>query len=153
MKRLLPLVSAAAVLLAGCGGQPQPVPTPAVAKPLSPATAVGEPGTLIIGQQGTIPPRTAWYTRIETPTAVVVAETAHLTGPIALARALAAGRYRVIAWHRTCADTCPITGEQGLGPLEEICGALVEVKEKATLTATIAIDPVGACSVTAATGR
>ncbi|MEV6524501.1 hypothetical protein AB0M43_21315 [Longispora sp. NPDC051575] len=147
MRSVVLLVPVAALLLAGCGGQPpSPRPSAAIASSAAPAPR-GTSGTLVINQSGAAPARTAWYARVETPDAKPLTEAAFPQGPITLTKELTAGKYRVIAWHRACADVCPTTGEKGLGPLEEVCGATVTVTAGATLTATVTIDAEGTCAV------
>jgi hypothetical protein len=125
------LVPVAAVLLGGCGGSPADQPT----------------GTLDVGQEGTAPARTAWYLRIETTNAEPVTEHAYPNGTITLTQQLATGDYRVISWNRPCAEVCPSTGENGLGPLSEVCGAPVTIVEGARVSATVVINADGGCSV------
>ncbi|WP_412542951.1 hypothetical protein R8Z50_10855 [Longispora sp. K20-0274] len=149
MRSLALLVPVAVLLLAGCGGQPSATHAAETsARPVPAATtSPGTDGTLEIGQDGAAPPNTLWYARIETPESKVVVESAYPAGPIALTKQLAAGRYRVIAWHRACTGACPTSGEKGLGPLEEVCGAVVTVTAAARVTARVVIDGDGACMV------
>jgi len=137
--RLLLLVSAAAVLLAGCGGQPH-------AHPSTPATT-STTGTLVVSQQGDAPEHTLWYVRIENLHAEPLVEKSFPAGPIRLTKALRAGRYRVISWYRECSGTCPTTGEHGLGPLEQVCGAVAAIKAGAKVTARVTIGDKANCSV------
>lgn len=125
------LVPAAAVLLGGCGGSPANQPT----------------GTLDVGQEGTAPARTAWYVRIETTDAKPVTEHAYPNAPITLTQQLAVGDYRVVSWNRPCSDVCPSTGEDGLGPLSQVCGGPVTVTQGARVSATVVIGSDGTCSV------
>lgn len=130
MRRLV-LVTAAAVLLGGCGGSPAAQPT----------------GTLDVTQEGTAPAHTAWYVRVETTDAEPVTEHAYPTPPITLTQQLATGRYRVISWNRPCANTCPKSGEKGLGPLSQVCGTPVTITEGTRVSATVVIGTDGTCSV------
>jgi hypothetical protein len=104
-------------------------------------------GTLSITQEGSSPPLTEWYTRIENQDGQSLAENSYPTGQIAMTRQLPAGKYRVISWHRPCTGTCPSSGEHGLGPVGEVCGAPLEISAGATITATVLIDAEGACAV------
>jgi hypothetical protein len=125
------LVPVAAALLGGCGGSPADQPS----------------GTLEVGQEGTAPARTAWYLRIETTDADPVTEHAYPTPPITLTRQLAVGTYRVISWNRPCTDNCPSSGENGLGPLSQVCGAPVTITQGNRVSATVVINTDGTCSV------
>jgi hypothetical protein len=149
VNRLALLVPAAAALLAACGGPP-----PTVAPPSSTAmsTSVSSPdvGTVVVRQDGTAPERTAWYVRIETGKAELVAEYAFPGRPISLTKQLPIGDYRIISWHRPCESACPTSGEKGLGPLAEVCGTPVTLRQGKEQTATVAIDPSGSCSVAVA---
>jgi len=125
-------VPLAAVLLGGCGGSP----------------AADQPtGTVVVGQDGTPPPHTAWYVRIETMDAKPVTEHAYPNAGIALTQQVSPGDYRVISWNRPCTDTCPNSGENGLGPLSEVCGAPVSVTQDNRVSATVVINADGTCSV------
>lgn len=148
------LVSAVvAVLLGGCGGAAatDPATGPAAdstaAAPTVTADPAGRAGTLRVGQQGDTPERTVWYVRIETPRAEPLAEQGFPAAPIQLVRRLAPGQYRVISWWRACRGPCPGEGEQGLGPLEDVCGALVTVVAGRSVTATVETGEQG-CEVT-----
>lgn len=144
MNRLFLLVPVAAALIGGCGGPP---PTePEAPAPICQA-ADDSTGTLVVDQAGVRPGRTAWYVRIETTAAKTVHESAYPTDDIALTTQLPTGQYRVIGWHRPCAEGCPPTGEQGLGPLGEVCGAKVSIKPGARVTATVRIGSNGTCSI------
>ena len=125
------LVPVAALLLAGCGGSPAAQPT----------------GTLEVAHEGTQPPLTAWYVRIETMDADPVTEHAYPNGPIELTERLATGKYRVISWNRPCADACPTEGEQGLGPLSQVCGTPVTITDGTRTAATVVINQDGTCTV------
>ncbi|HEV2779074.1 MAG TPA: hypothetical protein VGX25_06685 [Actinophytocola sp.] len=131
MNRIRILVPVAAALLGGCGGSPADQPT----------------GTLDVGQQGTAPPRTAWYLRIETTDAKPIVEHTYPNAPIALTQDLAVGNYRVISWNRPCSDACPASGDNGLGPLSQVCGAPVTVTKGTRVSATVVINTDGTCSV------
>ncbi|GLZ27846.1 hypothetical protein Lesp02_00360 [Lentzea sp. NBRC 105346] len=139
MIRLLIAVPVAAVLLGGCGGSPSTVE--------SAATPSSSDGTIVVAQEGSAPARTQWYVRIETTKAESVTEAAYPNAPIALTKQLPAGQYRVISWHRTCSGACPASGEDGLGPLEEVCGAATTVTPGGRVAATVVIDAEGGCSV------
>lgn len=141
MIRLLLLVPVAAALLGGCGGSPPAQPDTAA------AAAEGNNGTLVVQQDGRRPQHTAWYVRIETTKATTVTEAAYPVDDIALTKQLPAGQYRVISWHRPCSSECPTSGERGLGPLTEVCGAKVAVNAGARVTATVRITADGACEV------
>ena len=131
MNRFRILVPVAAVLLSGCGGSPTAAPT----------------GTLDVGQEGTAPAHTAWYVRIETTDAEPVTEHTYPKPPINLTQQLDAGDYRVVSWNRPCADVCPSSGEKGLGPLSQVCGAPVTVAEGTRVSAMVVIGTDGTCSV------
>lgn len=133
MNRARILVPVVAALLGGCGG--------------SPAATDQSTGTLDVGQEGEPPARTAWYVRIETTKAEPVTEHAYPNSPITLSRKLSAGDYRVISWNRACSGTCPSTGEKGLGPLSQVCGAQVTITRGTRVSATVVIAPDGTCSV------
>ena len=126
--RILLLVPVAAVLLGGCGGPPA--------------------GTLVVDQKGDRPAQSAWYLRIETMKAKVVKEAAFPGGDISFEHELPVGRYRVISWSRPCTSDCPSSGERGLGPLKDVCGAPIEVSESVPVQATVEINTSGGCSVT-----
>ncbi|MEV6524509.1 hypothetical protein AB0M43_21355 [Longispora sp. NPDC051575] len=153
MERVTPrlLVPVAALLiLAGCGGQPQPATkTQTTPSPVRTSAAPGTdaPGTLSITQSGTTPANTIWYARVETPNGRSLAEASFNTGPITLDKSLPPGRYRAISWHRACTGTCPTSGEKGLGPLAEVCGAAVTVPAGGRVTATVVIGEAGTCTV------
>jgi hypothetical protein len=53
----------------------------------------------------------------------------------------------VISWYRKCSGTCPATGEHGLGPLEQVCGAVAAVKPGGKVTAWVMTSEQAACSV------
>jgi hypothetical protein len=125
------LVPVAALLLSGCGGSPAAAPT----------------GTLVVDHEGTPPPLTAWYVRVETMDAEPVTEHAYPNGPIALTEQLSAGKYRVISWNRPCTETCPKSGEQGLGPLSEVCGAPVTITNETRTAATVVLHADGTCTI------
>lgn len=136
MTRTLLVLPVAAALIAGCGGQ-------------EPAGDVPEPagtGTLVVGQDGVAPERTKWYLRIEAEKAAVVDERS-FTGAISWQGALPPGKYRVVGWQRPCAQECPESGEQGLGDLAQVCGAIVDVTIGARISATVAIADDGGCEV------
>ncbi|WP_412542946.1 hypothetical protein R8Z50_10830 [Longispora sp. K20-0274] len=144
------LVPAAALLiLAGCGGQPRPATAhPATTAPqTSTAPTTDEPGTLSIAQKGTTPENTMWYARIELPSGKPIEEASFPTGPITMDKPLQPGKYRVVSWHRSCAGTCPTSGEAGLGGLGEVCGAAVTVPSGRRVTATVVIGEAGTCTV------
>jgi hypothetical protein len=105
------------------------------------------PGTLAVSQAGTQPALTLWYLRIESMAAEPLFERTYPGRAIAQSRLLEPGDYRVIAWHRNCSDTCPSTGEAGLGPLEQVCGAKITITPRARTGVTVAIDNQGGCAV------
>ncbi|MGH3714034.1 MAG: hypothetical protein ACRDT4_11325, partial [Micromonosporaceae bacterium] len=119
---------------------------PATAAPSPAALPSGDTGTLTVGQSGTASTRTIWYVRIESMAAKPLVEKGFPGQPIALTQALEPGRYRVISWYRTCQSVCPTSGEQGLGPLEQVCGAQVTVAKGERVTATVKITADG-CSI------
>jgi hypothetical protein len=137
MIRVLLAVPVAAVLLGGCGGSPS----------TAEQQVSSSEGTIVVAQEGTTPAGTQWYVRIETTKSEPVTESAYPNAPIALTKQLSAGQYRVISWHRACTNTCPTTGEEGLGPLEDVCGAATTVAAGNRVTATVAIEAEGGCSV------
>lgn len=141
-KRVLGLLVAVG-LLAGCGKQSSVSQLPSPAAPTSGSVV----GTLLITQQGAAPAKTVWYARIETMNAEPVAQAGFPAGPIALTRDLPAGKYRAMSWHRACSATCPASGEEGLGPLQEVCGAPVTLNAGARITLTVVIDPEGTCTI------
>jgi hypothetical protein len=87
-----------------------------------------------------------WYLRIEDLAARTMFEQSYLQ-PIALRKTLAEGQYRAIVWHRVCEKTCPTHGEQGLGPLEQVCGAKVAVAAAATVRAVAVLGADGSCAI------
>lgn len=143
MNRFFLLVPVVAALIGGCGGSPPATP----AAGLTQTAAEGDSGTLVVEQDGRRPRLTAWYVRIETAGAATVAEAAYPRDAIALTKQLPAGKYRVISWHRPCSDSCPASGETGLGPLQQVCGAKVDVTGGARVTATVRIAAGGTCSI------
>lgn len=150
--RLLVLASVAAALLAGCGGGPQHSADAGHDAEHSAAhsdapVAAGSGSTLVIGQQGTLPPRTAWYVRVETPHGETVTETGFPDGKITLTQPLKPGKYRVVVWDRPCEQTCPTKGEQGLGELDKVCGKLLTLAKGDKVTATVALNEQGGCEV------
>ncbi|GAA1219475.1 hypothetical protein GCM10009665_06960 [Kitasatospora nipponensis] len=150
MNKLALLVPAAAVLLAGCGGQPQTErssASPVAQKQAATLSQPSEGGTLALAQDGAALPRTLWYTRVEAADGKAVVESRYPDRPIALTRQLPGGRYRVLAWSRTCTGTCPSSGEDGLGPLEKVCGAAVTVTAGGQTLATFVLSPAGTCAV------
>lgn len=142
-----PLVSAVAalLLLGGCGGAASPDATPSETG--SPSVAASGTGTLVVGQSGTAAPKTIWYVRIESMAAEPLTEKGFPGAAISLKEQLAPGQYRVISWWRTCRSACPSSGEKGLGPLEQVCGAVVTVAADARVTATVVIKADGGCTV------
>ena len=149
------MASAAVLLLAGCGGSPKVASEPSapstaqmpVARTAgTPSSAAVAPGTLMVSQQGSTPARTIWYLRIEDLSARTMFEQSY-SQPIALSKTFAEGQYRAIVWHRACEKTCPAHGEQGLGPLEQVCGAKVAVAAAATVKAVAVVGADGSCSI------
>ena len=156
MKRLLIALPVAAALLSGCGGQPSPAP----AAPTSSSTAAQTAATLTapvapapgmggvsVAQEGKPPQLTEWYVRVENDEGKNLAEAAFPNGPISFSQDFPPGNYRLISWHRQCNGSCPATGEAGLGPLQEACGAKVAFVAGTRLSATVVIEDDGACSV------
>lgn len=142
MNRIV-LVSAAAALLSGCGGASQ-----ADNQPAAPAPAGSrDTATIVVSQDGATPPLTAWYVRIETPAAKSVTEASYPNAPISMTREVPAGTYRVISWSRPCSDRCPDSGEAGLGPMRDVCGAPVTVSPGARVSTAVEIHTDGTCSV------
>ncbi|WP_157630307.1 MULTISPECIES: hypothetical protein [Kribbella] len=85
--------------------------------------------------------------RIEDTTAKPLLEQAYPGQPISVTRALPPGVYRVIVWHRPCTGDCPTTGEDGLGPLGQVCGAKLDLTSGAKLQATAQIKTDGGCAI------
>ncbi len=139
MIRVLLTGFAATVLLAGCGESAGSATTATRTLPV--------PGTLAVSQGGTSPARTLWYLRIESMAAEPLFERNYPGQPIAQSRLLEPGEYRVIAWHRRCSGTCPSSGEAGLGPLEQVCGAKITIAPRTRTAVTVAIDNQGACAM------
>jgi hypothetical protein len=141
--------------MSGCGGAPHSTPPPAeqssTAAPLSAGTTVSAPsrtsGNLVVSQQGNTPAKTLWYLRVEDMTAKPLLEQAFPNQRIALDRAFPVGRYRVMVWYRTCGGSCPTTGESGLGPLQQICGAQLDLTAGRQVKATALINPDVTCTV------
>jgi len=159
---------AAAGLLSGCGGsassdQPAagtsvtaastPSPTAAASTPTT-STSVGGPGaqavpgTIAVRQRGTQPAKTLWFLRVENPAAKPLFE--HRYAGMAISQTLSykQGDYRVIAYSRPCSDTCPATGEDGLGELAEVCGIKVHVTPAGRVPVTVSFAKDGNCSFT-----
>ncbi|NUR29400.1 MAG: hypothetical protein HOV83_26735 [Catenulispora sp.] len=157
MKRLVLAATAAAVLLtSGCGG---PHSTPTTARGTTPTVSVTSPpagttpasampaiGTVRVIQQGATPARSVWSVRLEDMTAKPQLERSYPGKPIALVYSLPVGTYRVMAWSRPCEGRCPATGEAGLGPLGQVCGAQVEITVRREVKAAAVITPDGNCS-------
>ncbi|MGH3645663.1 MAG: hypothetical protein ACRDTM_00555 [Micromonosporaceae bacterium] len=145
--RLLVSAAVALFLLGGCGGAAPPESEPA--SPSAPATTTPASGaaTLTVGQSGTAAPRTIWYVRIESMAAKPLVEKGFSGTSIALNQQLEPGEYRVISWWRQCRNVCPTSGEKGLGPLEQVCGAVVNLPAGAHVTATVTIKEDGGCTV------
>lgn len=145
MNRSLLLVPVAAALIGGCGGPP---PATGQEPPRQSQPVQADPvATVIVGQRGTAPKDTQWYVRIETDAGVRVTEADFGAGGIDLTKRLDPGDYRVISWHRRCTDSCPQSGEHGLGPLAEVCGVPVRIAKGDRINATVVIGPEGACTV------
>jgi len=142
------VVPAAAVLVfaAGCGGSAAQ-PTKAESTPAPRTQTAAQRGTVNITQSGSAAPKTMWFVRIESTDSTPLAEARFPGRPVSFSRDLPAGRYRVIAWWRACAGSCPATGEQGLGPLEDVCGAPVSVDRGRRVDAVVQISPAGGCTV------
>ncbi|GAB3930321.1 hypothetical protein GCM10029976_031870 [Kribbella albertanoniae] len=156
MNRLALVVSAAAVLLTGgCGGPPSSPstgasePVTSTALPTAASAAVGG-STITVAQEGQSPPNTLWYLRIEDTAAKPVLEQAYPGQPISVTRTLPPGAYRVVVWHRPCTGRCPTVGEDGLGPLGQVCGAKLDLTPGAKLQATAQIKADGGCAIKAA---
>lgn len=66
---------------------------------------------------------------------------------IALSQPLPAGPYRLLVWNRPCAGACPTSGEKGLGPLQDVCGAQLKMPSGRQLKVSAAIGADGTCSV------
>jgi len=123
-------------------------PSPSITSP-APGTAsapVASAGHLLVGQKGTLAGN-LWYLRIESAKGANLNEQAFPAGSIALDKPLPQGDYRVISWRRTCTATCPSTGDKGLGPLQDVCGALVHISTGKTAQVKVAINPDGSCSI------
>jgi len=88
-----------------------------------------------------------WFVRIESSGSKPLAEAAFPDRPVSFSRDLPTGQYRVIAWQRPCAGPCPAAGEEGLGPLDDVCGAVVSVASGRRVDAVVQISPDGGCTV------
>jgi len=88
-----------------------------------------------------------WYVRIENSKGAIVTEEAFPSGSIYVDSPLPKGKYRVISWRRPCETTCPTTGESGLGPLADVCGALVHVSVDKSVRVEVAINPDETCQI------
>jgi hypothetical protein len=146
------MASAAALLITGCGGSPQTTPPPQAtqaSQPTQSASALNaaSQASLVVDQQGTRPARTLWSIRIEDTTAKAVAEQLFHADRITLSRKLPTGTYRIIVWSRPCDDTCPTSGEKGLGPLRDVCGGQVTVTTGQQTKATAVLANDGTCTV------
>ena len=151
------MVLAAALLLAGCGEAPAHTAvktlgassstpsTPPTTAGMAAATAAAG-GRLLVGQKGTLAAN-VWYLRIEDAKGALVAEQAFPSGSISVERTLPQGDYRVVSWRRACKGTCPTTGESGLGALQDVCGALVQIGANQIARVEVAINPDGSCAV------
>ena len=144
------LTAAGITLISGCGqppGQPSDASAPTSSGPVtrSPAAATAS-GTLSIAQQGA-DNADVWFVRIERPDASTVFETAYPSGQLALTTQLAPGRYRVLSWRRPCAGPCATGSEQGLAPLQDVCGAQVTITADATVRRTVLVNPDGSCAL------
>jgi hypothetical protein len=142
------LVAAVLVLATGCGGSAQRITK---AEPTPPQTTHAQPlpGTINVTQVGTAAPKTMWFVRIERPDSKPLAEAGFPNRPLSFSRNLPAGKYRVIAWRRTCTGACPASGENGLGPLEEVCGTLVSMTAGQRVDTIVQINAGSDCTVTA----
>jgi hypothetical protein len=156
--RLALVVSAAAVLLmSGCGGPPQsstpagtPISAPASPSPQTPVTAAvpaSTTGTLQVAQQGDTPASMVWYLRVEDLAAKPLMERAYYGQPIAFSQAFPAAGYRIVVWSRPCDGACPVSGEAGLGPLKQVCGAKLELTAGVETNATAVLTTDGGCTV------
>ena len=142
-------VLAAALLLAGCGEPPAPNSTTAGMASASVGMAsasVVSAGRLVVGQKGTLA-HNVWYVRIESTKGARVSEQAFPSGSISVDSPLPQGDYRVVSWRRACDKTCPTTGEGGLGPLQDVCGAVVQISANQAARVEVAINPDGSCAV------
>lgn len=104
-------------------------------------------GRIVVTQQGSAPAKTLWYLRVEDTTAKPLLESAFPNRRIALDRDFPAGVYRVIVWYRPCEGLCPTTGESGLGALQQVCGAQVQLTAGQRARATAVIDSDATCTV------
>lgn len=97
-----------------------------------------------VGDDGV--PASVRYVRIETPQGKTVTEK-EFRAPIRFKQSLAPGLYRVMTWRRDCADTCPDSGEKGLGDPVNVCGAKAEVRADAVTPARIRLTPDADCTL------
>ncbi|MGH3712646.1 MAG: hypothetical protein ACRDT4_04185 [Micromonosporaceae bacterium] len=134
MKSHLFAVAAVLLILGGCGGAASDGRADAEDRADAPTA------TLTVGQSGTTAPQTVWYVRVETTKAKSVAEKGVPGEEISLTVPLEPGTYRVISWWRKCQSVCPTSGEQGLGPLEQVCGAPVTVTERQKVSVTVTFE-------------
>ena len=153
MNRVPLALSVAAVLLTGgCGGGSRSAPPadqPATAASAS-TTAAAPARTaagIVVSQQGATPAKTLWYLRVEDMSAKPLLEKAFPNQPIALNQSFPAGGYRVVAWYRPCSGVCPTTGESGLGPLQQVCGAQLDLTAGRQAKAAAVINADGTCTI------
>lgn len=159
MNRIALAASVAAVLLTGgCGGVPRSTPEPAEQSPPATSTAPSSAGTtasapaltsgtIVVSQQGTTPAKTLWYLRVEDMSAKPLLEQAFPNQRIALNQAFPAGNYRMLVWNRPCDDACPTSGESGLGQLQQVCGAKLDLTAGQQTQAAAVVNPDGTCTV------
>lgn len=152
--RLGTLVLLIAVGATGCGTSQASTPDSALSKansaPAEPPSSdpkAGGAGFLdmtSVGDDGV--PASVRYVRIETPQGKTVTEK-EFRAPIRFKQSLAPGLYRVMTWRRDCADTCPDSGEKGLGDPVNVCGAKAEVRADAVTPARIRLTPDADCTL------
>ena len=147
---LTALAAAGITLISGCGQQPGPSPdggaTTSSGLATQPPPAASTSGTLSVAQQGG-GNADVWSVRIERLDASTVSETAYPSGQIALTTQLPPGQYRVLSWRRPCAGPCATAGEQGLAPLQDVCGAQVTITTAETVRRTVLVNPDGSCTL------
>jgi len=103
-------------------------------------------GRLLVAEKGTLG-QNVWYVRIEDANGATVMEQAFPAGAISLDRRLPQGDYRVLSWSRGCSGTCPASGEKGLRPLGDVCGAVVRISTGQTTRLEMAIKPDASCAI------
>jgi len=134
-------------LAAGCGGSAAQPSAETGSTPPSSTHADPQRGTINVTQRGAAAPKTMWFVRIESPDSKPLAEAGFPDRPVSFSRDLPTGQYRVIAWQRPCGGPCQAAGEKGLGPLDDVCGAVVSVTSGRPVNAVVQISTDGGCTI------